>query len=53
MFAEISVNGVPTKALIDTGSPATIVLLNFVMSIMLAEREQQQTPEQWRADTLK
>ena len=53
VFAEISVNGVPATALVDTGSPATIISLEFVMRVMLAERKERQSPEQWRADTLK
>ena len=52
MFAEISVNGIPTRTLIDTGSPATIVSLQFAMAIMVAEKDGQ-TCEQWKVDTLK
>ena len=33
VFAEVLVNGVSTKALIDTGSPATIFSLDFVLDI--------------------
>ena len=50
--AEVSVNGVPTKALVDTGSPATIVALEFVIDIFVRERRDHQTPAQWRAETL-
>lgn len=32
--AKISVNGVSTEALIDTGSPATIISLEFVMAVL-------------------
>ena len=31
VFSKILVNGVPTRALIDTGSPATIVSLDYVL----------------------
>ena len=53
VFAEISVNGIPTRTLIDTGSPATIISLQFVMTVMVAEKKDGQTREQWKADTLK
>ena len=52
VFAEIWVNGVPVKALVDTGSPATIVSLDFILDILAAQRKSQQTPEQWRVETL-
>ena len=52
VVAEVSVNGVPTKALMDTGSPATIVALEFVIDIFVRERRDHQTPAQWRAETL-
>ena len=52
VVAEVSVNGVPTKALVDTGSPATIVALEFVIDIFVRERRDHQTPAQWRAETL-
>ena len=35
--AEICVNGVPTRALVDTGSPATIASLEFVLEILQRE----------------
>ena len=53
VLAEIHVNGVPTTALIDTGSPATIISLDYVLSLMRGEREEGQSPEKWRAATLK
>ena len=45
VLAEIHVNGVPTTALIDTGSPATIISLDYVLSLMRGEREEGQSPE--------
>jgi hypothetical protein len=51
--AKVYVNGVPTKTLIDTGSPATIISLEFVMKIMVGEREEGQSKEQWKINTRK
>ena len=51
VFADILVNGVPAKALIDTGSPATIVSLEFVLNIYARGRDSQQSPEEWRIET--
>ena len=41
--APIKVNGMTTKALVDTGSPVTIASLAFVMKVLLQEREQYAT----------
>ena len=53
VFAEILVNGVPTKTLIDTGSPATSVSLDFVLDLFADQPDRRQTPEQWREKTMK
>ena len=53
VYTEVSVNGVPTRTLLDTGSPATIVSLEFVMSVMVGERKEGQSKEQWKIDTLR
>ena len=53
VYTEVCVNGVPTQTLIDTGSPATIISLEFVMSIMVGERREDQSKEQWKIDTIK
>ena len=46
VFTEILVNGVPTKALADTGSPATIISLDCALNLFADQGDQQQTPEQ-------
>ena len=53
LYTEVWVNGVPAKTLIDTGSLATIISLEFVMDNMVRERRTDQSKEQWRVDTLK
>ena len=35
IFTTIEVNGVPAKTLIDTGSPATIISLEFVLNVFV------------------
>ena len=47
VFAPISVNGVSTEALVDTGSPATIVSLEFVLSVLRKNQSKNQTNDQW------
>ena len=47
----IQVNGVTTTALVDTGSPATIVSLEFVIRVLASARRPDQTPEQWKEAT--
>ena len=53
VFAEVQVNGVSTKALIDTGSPATIISLDFVLDIFAEQRDRRESPEQWRQNTMR
>ena len=53
VYTEVHVNGVPTRALVDTGSPATIISLDYVMDLLAAQRTPQQTPAQWEEETLK
>ena len=52
VYTEIAVNGVPTKTLVDTGSPATIISLDHIMGILAAEQGPQQTTSQWEEETV-
>ena len=47
ILSQVEVNGVPTDALIDTGSPATIVSLDFAMDVMEKERPDYDTADDW------
>ena len=51
--AEIHVNGVPTCALIDAGSPATVISLDFVLDVFVKGRPQGQSPGEWREAIMK
>ena len=51
VFAPIEVNGVTAKALLDTGSPATIVSLAFVLRMLAGERTPDQSLDQWKEAT--
>ena len=42
--ADVYVNGVATKALLDTGSPSTIASLRFVLSVMKQDRGLEPVP---------
>ena len=53
VVAQVEVNGMPTEALIDTGSPATIISTDFVMEVLAKERDQYQSKEDWQAAILK
>ena len=46
MFADVRANGAPTRALVDTGSPATIISMDFVLNIFADQKDRQQHPEQ-------
>ena len=51
VMAKVCVNGVPTSALIDTGSPASVVSLEFVLDVFVKGKRDHQTPAQWREET--
>ena len=53
VMARVNVNGVPTLALIDTGSPATVVSLEFLLDVFVGQKTEQQTPVDWRVETFK
>lgn len=53
VFVDVSVNDVRTPALVDTGSPATIISLDFVLKILADQRNRSLTPAQWKQETLK
>ena len=52
VFAPVRVNQVTTDALIDSDSPATIISLEFLMSILAKERGPGETPSQWQTRTM-
>ena len=43
---KVLVNGIPTQALINSGSPATVVSLEFVIYVFVKEKEEHKTPAQ-------
>ena len=45
--SEILLDGMPTTALVDTGSPVSIVSLAFFLEAAAAKREKGQTPAAW------
>ena len=51
IFATIEVNGVPARALVDTGSLATIISLEFLLDVFAKNRSPQQTAAQWQVET--
>ena len=51
VYAKIFVNGIPAKILIDMGSPATIISLEYVMRVMVVEWKKW-LHEQWKRATL-
>ena len=53
MFVKVGVNGVLTDALVDTGSPATIVSLKFMLKILADSKDSKQTVDEWRKETMK
>ena len=52
VIVQLGVNGVLTDALVDTGSPATIVSLKFILQVLAESKDGQQTAEEWRKKTM-
>ena len=49
LTAEIQIEGCPVTALLDTGSPATIVSLEFLLRTLAKQKREDETPQAWRA----
>ena len=48
LTAKVQVEGVSVQALLDTGSPATIISLDLILRVLAAKKPKEQTPEQWK-----
>ena len=46
--AVVEMEGAEVNALLDTGSPVTIVSMSFLLSALAKQRAPDQTPEEWR-----
>ena len=53
VFVDVLVDGVRAKTLIDTGSPATVISLDFVLDVFAQQRDRGQSPEHWMQNTMK
>lgn len=49
LMADVELEGSQTKALLDTGSPVTIVSLQFLLDALAKQRPESQSPEDWKA----
>ena len=47
--ADVKLEGSSTQALLDTGSPVTIVSLQFLLEALAKQRPKSQSPDDWRA----
>ncbi len=46
--AEVVFEGMPVHALLDTGSPVTIVSLGFALKALAAKQPKSQPPDEWK-----
>ena len=53
LTTEVEIEGVSVQALLDTGSPATIVSLNLILEVLASQRPKSQSPADWRAEVEK
>ena len=50
VYADLELEGCRVKALVDTGSPATIVSLDFLLNSLAKGRAREQTPTGWKLE---
>ena len=48
LTAKVKLEGVPINALVDTGSPTTIVSLKFLIDALAKQKKSDESPAQWR-----
>ena len=48
-ITNVMLEGVETEALLDTGSPVTIVSLPFLLEALAKQKREEQSPDEWRA----
>ncbi len=48
--SEVTVDGLPTRALLDTGSPVSIISLDFFLQAAAAKRTDKQPPAEWERE---
>ena len=49
LMSEVQLEGSVVNALLDTGSPVSIVSLEFLLEALAKKRKQEESPQQWRA----
>ena len=50
VYADLEFEGCRVNALVDTGSPATIVSLDFLLDSLTKGRAKEQTPTEWKSE---
>ena len=50
IHSEVQLDGIPVQALLDTGSPATIVSLEFLIEARWKRKPPHFTREKWKED---
>ena len=48
LTSKVQLEGCPVDALLDTGSPASIVSLEFLLEALAKQRKPEESPQQWR-----
>ena len=49
LTSKVQLEGCPVDALLDTGSPASIVSLEFLLEALAKQKKPEESPQQWRA----
>ena len=52
LTAKVQVECVLVQALLNTGSPATIISLDLILRVLIAKKPKVQSPEQWKDEML-
>ena len=47
LTSEVQFEGCPVNALLDTGSPSTIISLEFLLDALAKQKKPEETPQEW------
>ena len=50
LTSTVKVEGEPVEALLDTGSPVTIISLEWLLQVLARQQRKGQNPDEWKAE---
>ena len=50
LTSTMEVEGEPVESLLDTGSPVTVISLEWLLQVLARQRHKGQNPDEWKAE---